>query len=136
MTLLQKIRETYFNRRFILFVFCGGMGTLANMLISSVAALGINPTLAYVCGYFGSSFVTYSLNSKLTFNEKLSVKRYIKFVISYIPNFVILFTMVAVFINLLGWYHLLVYGMAAALGLPLTFLIVRIVAFAKKDASM
>lgn len=111
------------------------MGTLANMGISTLCSLKINPTLAYVCGYFGSSLVTYTLNSKMTFHERLSLRRYVRFVISYIPNFLILFSFVAVFINILEWNHIFVYGFAAALGLPLTYIIVKAVAFAKKPKS-
>lgn len=132
MKLFQEIRNTFFTKSFLTFVFCGGMGTLANMLISTLCSMKIDPTAAYVCGYLGSSLVTYALNSKLTFHEQLSLHRYVRFVISYIPNFIILFSFVAVFINVLGLNHIFVYGFAAAFGLPLTYIIVRIVAFAKK----
>ena len=135
MSFLEKIRNTFFTPKFLLFVFCGGMGTLTNMGISTLCSLKIDATLAYVCGYFGSSLVTYTLNSKLTFHEGLSLHRYVRFVISYIPNFLILFSFVAVFINILGWNHIFVYGFAAALGLPLTYIIVSVVAFAKKAKS-
>ena len=132
MNIVEKIKNTFFTKKFLTFVFCGGMGTLANMLISTLCSLKINATVAYVCGYFGSSFVTYTLNSKLTFHEKLSLQRYIRFVISYIPNFLILFSFVAVFINILHWNNIIVYGLAALFGLPLTYVIVRVVAFAKR----
>lgn len=131
MAFIEKIRKTFFTKSFFIFVFCGGMGTLTNMLISTLCSLKIDATAAYVCGYFGSSLVTYTLNSKLTFHEPLSLHRYVRFVISYIPNFLILFSFVAIFINVLSWNHIFVYGFAAALGLPLTYIIVRIVAFAK-----
>ena len=132
MSFIEKIRNTYLTKNFLLFVFCGGMGTLTNMGISTLCALKIDPTLAYVCGYFGSSLVTYTLNSKLTFHERISLHRYVRFIISYTPNFLILFSFVIVFINILGWNHIFVYGFAAALGLPLTYIIVRVVAFTKK----
>ena len=132
MNIIDKVKNTFFTKNFLIFVFCGGMGTLSNMLISSLCSMKIDPTVSYVCGYFGSSLVTYTLNSKLTFHEGLSLHRYVRFVISYIPNFLILFSFVAIFINVLHWNHIFVYGFAAALGLPLTYVIVRIVAFAKK----
>ena len=123
MNIAEKMKTTFFTKKFLTFVFCGGMGTLANMLVSTLCSLKINATVAYVCGYFGSSFVTYTLNSRLTFHERLSLQRYVRFVISYIP---------AVFINILHWNNIIVYGLAALLGLPLTYVIVQVVAFTKR----
>jgi len=80
-TAFEKIKRTYFTKDFILFVFCGGMGTLTN------------------------------------------------FIVSYIPNFLILFTFVLIFLNLLHWNKVIVYALAGLLGLPLTFLLVKMMVF-------
>ncbi len=133
MNIAERMKTTFLTKKFLTFVFCGGMGTLANMLISTLCSLKINATVAYVCGYFGSSFVTYTLNSRLTFHERLSLQRYVRFVVAYIPNFLILFSFVAVFINILHWNNIIVYGLAAMFGLPLTYVIVRVVAFTKRN---
>lgn len=133
LNIIQKAKDIFLTKKFLLFVFCGGMGTLTNMGISTLCSFRINPTLSYIFGYFCSSLVTYTLNSKLTFHERLSFPRYVRFVVSYIPNFLILFSFVVFFINILRWNHIFVYGFAAAFGLPLTYIIVRVVAFAKKN---
>ncbi|GHV54539.1 hypothetical protein FACS1894216_14790 [Synergistales bacterium] len=130
--IFQKLRATFFAGKFLIFALCGGAGTLTNIFVSSAAAFRLDATLAYVCGYAVSLWVTYALNSRFVFPDKMSAVGFVKFVISYIPNFIVLFSFVAVFINLLGWYHILVYGLAAAFGLPLTFILVKIFAFAKK----
>jgi len=132
-TFVEKIKRTYFTREFILFVFCGGMGTLTNFVFSLIISMALNPSVSYVFGYGISLFVTYSLNAKLIFHHKISCVEFIKFVVSYIPNFLILFAFVFIFLNLLGWNKVTVYAMAGLLGLPVTFLLVKAFAFNKKE---
>ncbi len=128
----EKIK-LFTNKDFILFIFCGGMGTLTNFIISSIISFNVNPIISYVIGYGSSLFVAYYLNTRLIFKNKLSFKKFIKFVISYIPNFIILFSFVCVFINILNWNHYIVYLLAAMFGLPITYLIVKFYAFTNKN---
>jgi len=132
-TFVEKLKETYFTRDFILFVFCGGMGTLTNFVFSLVISMALNPSVSYALGYGISLFVAYSLNAKLIFHHEISPAGFIKFIASYIPNFLILFTFVLVFLNLLGWNKIIVYALAGLLGLPITFLLVKVFAFNKGD---
>jgi len=129
----EKIKDTYFTKDFVLFVFCGGMGTLTNFIFSLIISMALNPSISYAFGYGISLFVTYSLNAKLIFHHKISFITFVKFVISYIPNFLILFTFVLIFLNLLYWNKVIVYALAGLLGLPITFLLVKIFAFSKGD---
>ena len=130
---MDKIKTTFLSKEFILFVFCGGCGTLVNFLFSLLFSRLADPLLAYVGGYAISLFATYALNTYLIFKLPFSLWRFAKFVISYIPNFIILFSFVAVLLNICGWPAVLVYLAAAAFGLPLTFVLVKIFAFGKKQ---
>ncbi|MCQ2560134.1 MAG: GtrA family protein, partial [Clostridia bacterium] len=109
------------KRDFWGFVICGGLGTVANFIASALFSQFLEPTLAYVLGYALSLSVTYYLNAKLVFKRKLTWASWFKFIISYIPNFVILFSLVCFFIHGLHWPNLLVYALAAAFGLPIAF---------------
>lgn len=135
---LEKYDENYkfksgvFNFDFIIFVFCGGIGTLTNFVVSSIVSRKINPVLAYAVGYSVSLFVTYILNMLYIFRQKMNLKNFIKFVISYIPNFLILFLFVYIFINKVGLNKYLVYLLAAIIGLPVTFVILKIKTFKDK----
>jgi putative flippase GtrA len=131
-SLIDKARNNFISKNFLLFIFCGGMGTLTNFVFSLAISMKINPTLSYVCGYGISLFVAYALNTSLIFKERYRIGTFIKFVISYIPNFLILFTFVAIFLNLFHWNKVIVYLLAALFGLPLTYLIVKIFAFGKR----
>jgi len=129
----ERIKRTWLTRDFMLFVFCGGMGTLTNFICSLAVSTILNPSISYVFGYLISLFVAYALNAELIFRRNLSITEFVKFVVSYIPNFLILFTFVLIFLNLLRWNKVIVYALAGLLGLPITFLLVKFFAFGKGD---
>jgi putative flippase GtrA len=133
MSVIEKVKNTYFTTDFLLFIFCGGMGTLTNFVFSLIISTRLNPSVSYVLGYGISLFTAYSLNAKLIFRHKITLVEFIKFIVSYIPNFLILFTFVLIFLNLLHWNKVIVYALAGLLGLPVTFLLVKIFAFSKGE---
>ncbi len=127
-TMKYKIKKMFFNKGFIIFVFCGGVGTLTNFLVSLFISNYINATISYVVGYSISLFITYYLNIKLLFKREIALLDFIKFIISYIPNFIILFTFVAIFLNIFHWQKIIVYALAGLLGIPITYILVKIYA--------
>jgi phosphoserine phosphatase/putative flippase GtrA len=129
---ILRTKNTFMTPQFFVFVFCGGCGTVVNFCFSLLFAQRLDPTLAYVGGYAVSLFVTYALNSVLIFKQKLNTSRFVKFVISYIPNFAILFTFVVVLLNIFHVWEVIVYASAALFGLPITFLLVKLFAFKDK----
>lgn len=132
-TIFHKIKDTFFTKAFFLFVLCGGGGTLVNFLVSLAFSRQINSTLAYVFGYTISLFVTYLLNSYLIFKKPFSLKRFLKFCLSYVPNFLILLTFVAILLNIFHLPEVFTYLAAAAFGLPVTFILVKTFTFGKKE---
>ena len=108
---------------------------MVNFLFSLLFSGFIDPVFAYIGGYLISLFATYALNSYLIFKLPFSFSRFLKFTISYIPNFLILVIFVAVLLNGFGFPKVLVYLAAAAFGLPLTFVLVKIFAFSNKNTS-
>jgi phosphoserine phosphatase/putative flippase GtrA len=131
---IAKIKRTYVSKDFILFVLCGGMGTLANFLVSSAVSATVNPSRAYLAGYGIGIWCTYTFNRLLIFHAPFHFVQFIQFIISYLPNFLLLYTFVLVFLNILHWHKILVYALAGLWGLPVTFVLVKLIAFTKKDA--
>lgn len=129
--IFSKIKSTFLTLDFLLFIFCGGVGTLSNFLFSLLISTRIDPTISYVFGYSLSLFITYSLNTLLIFKRRLSAERFLRFILSYIPNFLILFTFVYLNLNVFRFHKAIVYAMAGLLGLPITFILVKIIAFSK-----
>ena len=130
---LSRMTKTFLSRDFLLFVFCGGMGTLTNFVCSLAISTQINPTAAYVGGYGISLFVTYALSAILIFSEKLRIRDFAKFVVSYIPNFLIQIIFVAIFLNIFCWNKVIVYALAILIGLPISFVLVKFFAFGRKN---
>lgn len=123
--------KKFFSKDFALFVLCGGVGTLTNVVCSGLFSSFLHPILSYGLGYGVSLAVTYSLNAKWIFQQETTWIRFGKFVISYLPNFLILFTFVSLFIGVFGWNRFVVYVLAGCLGLPLTFILVKVFAFGR-----
>lgn len=128
----NQLINTYLNRNFFLFILCGGIGTLTNFFISIFMSNKVNPTLAYVIGYSISLFVSYYLNAKLIYKDNIIFSKFYKFVISYIPNFIILLSFVVIFLNFFHINKIVVYLLSSLFGLPITYIMVRVYAFGKR----
>ena len=129
--LMAKFKETFLSVEFIKFVFIGVINTFNGVVFSYIYSSFLNENIAFGFGYISGLIVSYLLNSFITFKESLHIVKFIKFAISYIPNFIIQYVVVLVVINMLGWYKLIAYGLAALIGVPVTFIFMKIFAFKK-----
>lgn len=130
---ISKLKHTFLSLQFIMFLIIGVINTINGIGFAYLYSLVIkNVNLAFIVGYLTSLSIAYLLNSWLTFKEKLNLKKFIKFCISYIPNFLIQNGFVILFYNILHWEKLLVYCLAAIIGIPVTFLFLKFFAFRKK----
>ncbi len=126
--------KMFFTREFLSFLIVGVINTLSNVIFSTVYSLFIpNTTIAFFPGYITSNVVSYLLNSYLTFKEKLGVVRFLKFFVSYIPNFVIQTVIVYLFDRFIHGAPVLAYAIAAVIGVPVTFVFMKVFAFKKKN---
>lgn len=87
--------------------------------------------LTFILGYITSIITSFLLNCKITFHEKPTWHKFIKFPISYIPNFFFQYLMVFIF-TALNWNHTIAYICAAIIGTPLTFAAMKLIVFQKK----
>lgn len=129
----EKLMQHFMDRKFLLFLFCGGSGTLLNFAVSLFLTQFVNPSFAYLIGYSASLFVTFYLTANFVFHRPVEIERFFKFVVSYIPNFLIQMILVLLFLNLWNLSLLLVYALATFLGLPITFLLLKLFAFKTRN---
>ena len=129
MNIINKIKNTFINKEFILFIIIGVINTFNGVVFSFIYSSLLNENLAFVLGYISGLVVSYILNSYITFKEKLSFTKFIKFGISYIPNFIIQNVVVIITFNILGLHKLIAYCLAAIIGIPVTFLLLKFFAF-------
>lgn len=87
--------------------------------------------LNFIIGYAVSLITSFFLNSKFTFHQKPNWKNFIKFPISYLPNFVFQYLMVFIF-TMLNWRTTIAYICAAILGTPVTFAAMKLIVFRRK----
>ncbi len=127
---IVKFFRFFFSKEFVVFLAIGLFNTFNGSLLSYVFSVFINANLAFVIGYILSLSIAYVLNCFFAFKQKLSLKGYLKFCVSYLPNFFIQNLIVFLVYNQLGLHRLIAYVSAAALGVPITFLIVKFFAMA------
>ena len=88
--------------------------------------------LAAVMGYATALTIAYLITCTVIFKNKPGIKSYIRFVISYIPNFIIFYLVTFITINTWHLHQFWATAIAAAAGGPITYVIIKIYAFRKK----
>lgn len=129
MNTINKIKNIFINKEFILFIIIGVINTFNGIVFSFIYSSLLNENLAFVLGYISGLIVSYILNSYITFKEKLSITKFLKFGISYIPNFIIQNIVVIITFNILELHKLVAYCLAAVIGIPVTFVLLKFFAF-------
>ena len=69
----KKLIDIFFTKQFMLFVGIGIVNTLNGIWIPTVLSLVMNANVAFAIGYIPCLGISYLLNSKFTFHEKLSL---------------------------------------------------------------
>ena len=88
----------------------------------------------FIFGYLVSIVTSFFLNCKFTFRQKPTWEKFIKFPVSYIPNFIFQYIMVFIFTSL-QWNSTVAYICAAIIGTPLTFAAMKLMVFRRKKTT-
>ena len=130
---LPELRRHFWSRSFLIFLLIGGINTFdCTILASFLIWTGIDGNLAFNIGYITSNIIAYWLNSIFLFPGPLRLARYGRFFLSYIPNYLIQNIIVFMVYNLLGLPSVVSFLLAAVIGLPVTFLLVKLFAFQRR----
>ena len=131
---MEKVKRQFFTFEFFRFLVIGCVNTLNGVVFSYLFSRVLPAQVAFWCGYVLSLGISYLLNSAITFHERLSFPKMLRFFVSYIPNFLIQNVVVFLVHGVFGGTELLAYILAAVIGIPVTFLILKLFAFRKKKA--
>lgn len=134
MNLIKRVKNIFLNKEFIFFILIGVINTFNGVIFSYIYSSIFNENLAFILGYISGLIISYILNSFITFKDKLSFKKFIRFAISYIPNFIIQNIVVILVLNVLGLHKLIAYILAAIIGIPVTFILLKFFAFNKNNS--
>ena len=98
---------------------------------SLLRAFAMHSRLNFIIGYAVSIVTSFFMNCKITFKQKPTWRKFVRFPISYIPNFIFQYVMVFIFTSL----HLnqtAAYICAALIGTPLTFAAMKLIVFGRR----
>ena len=127
--LLRKLRRTFLSEKFIGYCLIGIINTFNTGFFSWILHFLIQDNIAAALGFFLSLTVNYLLNSHFVFKNRLQLFKYLKFLLSYIPHFIIYFLVSFITINVLELDQFWATTLATAAGGPITFIIIKLYAF-------
>lgn len=127
-----KLKKIFLSKQFICFLIIGCINSLSGIVFSWVYSALMGPVVAFIPGYISGIIISYILNSIFTFKESLSIEKFFKFGLSTMPNFIIQLITVFIMVNVLGFHKLFGYALAAIIGVPVTFIILKLFVFIKK----
>ena len=130
--LLTGLKCTFLSKKFIGYCLIGIINTFNTAFFSWLAHFKVQENIAAYIGYFISLTINYILNSIIVFKNRLNFRRYFRFLLSYVPNFVI-YTLVSLLtINVMQINQFWATVLATAAGAPITFVIIKLFAFGNK----
>ena len=125
---IGKRLRPFFTVQFLIFVVIGGVNTLSTAVFAAgldiLHPAGRDSRFNFVLGYLAGLVLSFFLNTRFTFRQKPTLRRFIRFPVSYIPNFIIQYLCVWLF-TALSLNQTLAYLLAAAAGIPVTFLTMK-----------
>ena len=131
---MQKLKKTFLSKGFIEFCSLGIVNvfndSLFSWLFSLIPFIG-KGNVAAVLGYMVALSIAYILTCRFIFTSHPNKKSYIRFLISYIPNFLI-YLLVFMIIDRWNLPQFWATAIAAISGGPITYVIIKIYAFGKK----
>lgn len=131
--ILHNLKSTFLSKGFLEFCILGFINCFNDSLFSWIAEKVFQKNVAAVVGYAVSLTIAFFLTSRFIFKSQPTVKKYYRFLLSYIPNFIIFFLVSIITINAWHLHQFVATFIAAAAGGPITYLIIKIYAFGKKS---
>ncbi len=131
-TFFDKIKEFFLNEEFIKFIFVGFINVFNGIFFAMLFNIIMGTNISFILGYIVALSISYLLNTKFIFYKKITITKYIKFGMSYIPNFIIQNIIVFIMYNLLSIPELITFTTAAVVAVPITFFFIKEFAFAKE----
>jgi phosphoserine phosphatase/putative flippase GtrA len=124
----------YVSLEFLRFLVVGVVNSVIGVALAwAFSHVIADARLAWVFGYALSLVPSYLLNSAVTFKTRSrSLAEFGRFCASYVPNFLVQLVCVVVLIEIVGVLPIVGYGLAVVIGMPLTFLLLKVFAFRRR----
>ena len=130
--MLKKVKNLFLNKNFIKFSLFGIINTLNTALFSQALVwLKVQKNMSAILGYILSLQIAFWLTSRYIFRVKPTGSRYARFILSYLPSFLVYILLHGILGNL-RITQFSATMIAVLLSGPLTFVIVKIYAFERE----
>lgn len=129
---LSHMKKMFFSPTFVKFLLVG----ILNTALTTVFSVLYNHLIPYAVPAFAAGYITtlllsFLLNCGFTFKKKPTPGRLFKYAVSYIPNFLVQCASVWLLCDLCHLPRLFSYAAAAIIGVPLTYVLMKIFTFKK-----
>lgn len=146
---MMRVIRPFMTVQFVIFMLLGIVNTAVSVSTATLLDILHNAFLApdnplrliaehsrsnFIFGYIISIITSFFLNCHFTFHQRPTLKKFLKFPISYIPNFIFQYLMVFIF-TALNLNSTLAYICAAILGTPLTFAAMKPMVFSRRKST-
>ena len=114
---------------FVKYAIVGCINT-ADYYLSYLVFMGIlkfSYRISFVLGYVVSILGSYFLNTYFTYKQKPSVKKFLIFPLTYIPNFIIQYLGIILFVDRLNMSNKVAPVITAIVATPITFFVMKYV---------
>lgn len=139
MNRLKKIVRIFLSKNFLLYSLIGTINTVNTAAFSGLLSFLLEDNIASYLGFILSLSCGYLLNARFNFHHKISFIEYLRFMSSYIPNFLIYIAISTIAISVWEWPPFWATVLAAVAGVPVTFALMKFYAFGnakyKRDAN-
>ena len=127
--MFEKIKDKFFNKKFLTFCFIGVINTLLAQVIYIVLVGNdlLEPGVSSVVGDVLTIAVSYVLNMKLTYHEKMSLKSAISFPVSYISGTIINMLVVLLVVDILHFPKIIAKAISLPITIPLNYVCVSLI---------
>lgn len=123
--MINIIKNKFYNKEFLNFIIIGVVNTINHNIIYLVLLLFISYFKANFLAFLTSLTISYILNSKLTFKVGLSLKRFLKFPLSYLPNIVSQMVGIVILVEFIQVREEYAAFLASLVAIPFTFLTMK-----------
>ncbi|MDO4203969.1 MAG: GtrA family protein [Selenomonadaceae bacterium] len=131
---VQELKRAFLSRKFLLFLVIGCINTFdCSLFATMLTPVTGSVNVSFNIGYVMSNIIAYFLNAYFVFPSPLSLSGWVKFFLSYIPNYLVQNVLVVVMYNYMDIPPIVSFMLSAVLGIPVTFLLVKMFAFGDRE---
>lgn len=115
------------NKPFVKYLLSGGFNTLVTYLLYLLLLNVMNYNFSYSISYVAGILLSYYLNSVFVFQEKISLRKFIKYPIVYVVQYLINLLLLNILIEYAGLSSKIVPIIAIVVTIPITFVLTKFI---------